>query len=306
MKLEEEILDGDRLRKKLESTLPHARESIIFISAYITQSAIDWLIKCTPDKTDTHIICRLIPSDIMTGATQLSAVKTALDKGIKVSCLHSLHAKIYAIDSETIFVGSANLTNNGLKIYGNGNLEACSQVPANNLNLNFIQNIVDSSTPLDAEIIQSMQGCIDLKENSVFLDRWPEGVLKEQDGIWVRDFFWAQPDIEKDSVEQIHDFEVLGIESAASAKKITKQQLLRTRCIKWLITKLEIEPENELYFGKLTKILHDELKDDPAPYRKDVKSLVQNLLTYCQKYLPDIIEITQPNHSQRIRLLVSE
>lgn len=306
MKPEEEILDGDKLREKLESALPHAKENIVFISAYITQSAIDWLIKCAPENTNKHIICRLIPSDVMAGATQLSALKTALDRGMQVSCLHSLHAKIYAIDSQTIFVGSANLTNNGLKIYGNGNLEACSQVPANNLNLNFIQNIVDSSTPLDAEIIQNMQGCIDLKETSVFLDRWPEGVLKEQEGIWVRDFFWTQPDIEKDSVEQIHDFELLGIESAASADEITKQQILRTRCIRWLITKLEIEPESELYFGTLTKILHDELKDDPAPYRKDVKSLVQNLLTYCQKYLPDIIEVSRPNYSQRIRLLVSE
>lgn len=306
LKPEEEILDGDKLREKLESALPHAQESIVFISAYITQSAIDWFIKYAPKNTDKHIVCRLIPSDVLTGATQLSALKTALNKGILVSCLHSLHAKIYAIDSQTIFVGSANLTNNGLKIYGSGNLEACSQVPANNLNLSFIQNIVDSSTPLDTEIVQNMQGCIDLKEASVFFDRWPEGVLKEQEGIWVRDFFWARPDILVDSAEQIHDFELLGIRSAASADEISKQQVLQARCIRWLLTKLKTAPEKELYFGFLTKILHDELRDDPEPYRKDVKSLVQNLLAYCQKYLPDLIDISQPNYSQRIKLIISE
>jgi len=305
LKIDENLLDSEKLRQKLESALPQAKEQIIFISAYITQSAIDWLKKLAPKKVDTHVICRLLPSDVLNGATQLSALKTALEAGIKVSCLHALHAKIYAIDAGIIYVGSANLTNNGLKIYGTGNLEACSQVPANNLNLNFIQNIVDSATLLDEEIIQNMQGCIDLKEASVFLDCWPEGVLKEEEGIWVRDFFWTLPGANENSLEQIHDFELLGIESAKNASDISNEKVLRTRCIRWLIRKLEIEPENELYFGTLTQILHDELKDDPSPYRKNVKSLLQNLLAYAEMYLPEIIEITTPRHSQKTKLLVT-
>ena len=296
------LLDGDKLREQLETYVPQAKEEIIFISAYITQSAIDWLIKLRPQNVKSHIICRLTPSDVMSGATHLSALKTAIRSGIKVSCLHSLHAKIYAIDNKSIFVGSANLTNNGLKIYGNGNLEACSEVPANQANIDFISNIVASSTNLDEEIIQNMQGCIGLKETSVFLDSWPEGVLKEEEGIWVRDFFWTSPDIEKNSLEQIHDFELMGVDSLASVDEITESVLLKTRCIKWLIRKLEAQTENELYFGSLTKILHDELKDDPAPYRKDIKGLVQNLLVYCDRYLSGIIEISRPNHSQRIKL----
>lgn len=305
IKFDDNLLDGDKLRQKLESSLPHAKKQIVFISAYITQSAIDWFKKHVPDNIDTHVICRLLPSDVLNGATQLSALKTALRAGIKVSCLHSLHAKIYAIDSEAIYVGSANLTNNGLRIYGTGNIEACSQVPANNLNLNFINKIVESATPLDEEIIQNMQSCIDLKEVSVFLDCWPEGVLKEEEGIWVRDFFWTTPGATKNNIEFIHDCELLGIESSNKDDEVQKEQVLRTRCIRWLIRKLEIEPEHELYFGTLTKILHDELKDDPAPYRKDVKILLQNLLDYVEEYLPDIIEITTPRHSQRIKLLVT-
>jgi HKD family nuclease len=296
------LFDGKELNEKIAQLLPQAKKEVIFISAYITQSAIEWLINLQPENVKTHIICRLTPSDVMSGATHLSALKTAIRRGVKVSCLHSLHAKIYAIDNKSIFVGSANLTNNGLKIYGNGNLEACSEVPANKANIDFIGNIVRSSTNLDEEIIQNMQGCIDLKETSVFLDSWPEGVLKEEEGVWVRDFFWTSPDIEKNSPEQIHDFELMGVDSLASADEITEDVLLKTRCIKWLIRKLEAQSENELYFGSLTKILHDELKDDPAPYRKDIKGLVQNLLVYCDRYLSGMIEISRPNHSQRIKL----
>jgi len=302
LKSDESILDGEKLRQKLETDLPQAKRQIIFISAYVTQNAIDWLNKLVPEGVDTHVVCRLLPSDILSGATQLSALRTALNKDIKVSCLHSLHAKIFAIDRETIYVGSANLTNNGLKIYGTGNLEACTKVPVNNLNLNFIQNILNSATQLDEEIIQNMQGCIDLKETTIFLDHWPEGVLKEDEGIWVRDFFWTRQGGNESSLEQIHDFELLGVESFDSTKDILKEQLLKSRCIRWLIEKLEIEPESELYFGTLTKILHDELKDDPAPYRKDVKSLLQNLLSYASAYLSEIIEVSTPRHSQKIKL----
>ena len=306
LKSDENILSGEKLRQRLEIALPQAKRQIIFISAYVTQSAIDWLNKLVPEDVDTQVVCRLLPSDVLSGATQLSALRTALDKGIKVFCLHSLHAKIFSIDNETIYVGSANLTNNGLKIYGTGNLEACTKVPANNLNLNFIQNILNSATPLDEEIIQNMQGCIDLKETDIFLDRWPDGILKEAEGIWVRDFFWTYPGENKNSIEQIHDFELLSIKSLDSTKYILKDQVLGARCIRWVIRKLEIEPENELYFGALTKILHDELKDDPAPYRKDIKSLLQNLLAYIETYLPDVIEITTPRHSQKIKLIVKK
>ncbi len=303
IKNEEDLIDGDKLRQKLEFALPHAKKTVAFISAYITQTAIDWFCNLLPPCIEVRVICRLLPSDVLSGSSQLSALSTALEKGIRVSCLHSLHAKIYAIDDEIIYVGSANLTNNGLKIYGVGNLEASIKINASQPNLAFIDNICVSSTELDEEILKKMQSCIDLKESKIFFDKWPEGVLKEEEGIWVRDFFWTQPGTDENSLEQIHDFELLGIESFDSTKEALKLQVLKARCVRWLIGKLEVASENELYFGTLTKILHDELKDDPSPYRKDIKSLLQNMLAYCEEYLKTEIEITKPSHSQKIKLL---
>lgn len=300
---EENILDGDKLRHKLESALPQARSRITFISAYVTQSAIDWLSEFKPKNVDAYIVCRLLPSDVLNGATQLSALIVALNKNIKVLCLHSLHAKIFAIDNEVIYVGSANLTNNGLKIYGTGNLEACIKVPGNNLNLRFIQNILDSATSLDEESIRNMQDYIDSKATAISHDQWPEGVIKENEGIWVRDFFWTQSEKNNNSHELSHDLELLGLGSIDNIQDILKENVLKTRCIKWLIKKLETEPGNELYFGSLSNILHNELKDDPVPYRKDVKSLLHNLLSYAEVYLPEIFEISTPRHSQKIRLM---
>jgi len=296
---DDQILSGDVLRKKLESLLPSSKKKVIFISACVTQSGIDWFCKYTPKEIPRHIICRLLPYDVISGSSHLSALKTALDQGVKISCLHSLHAKIYTIDNEFIYSGSANLTSNGLKIYGTGNLEASQRVVASQANLEFIENICTSSTELNEEILQKMQACIDLKEKETFLDEWPDGVLKENEGMWVRDFFWSQPYTTVESTETIHDLEILCVSDFNVEESLLKENLLASRCTKWLFEVLRNSDNHELFFGNLSKILHNDIKDDPAPYRKNIKLLLQNLLAYCEKYLKSEIEITRPNHSQK-------
>lgn len=303
--VEEGLLDGEKLRKRMELLLPQAKKEVVVISAYVTQSAVEWLASHIPDRVSVELVCRLLPSDIINGSTHISALQTALDNGMHVLCLHSLHAKIYAIDSETIYVGSANLTNNGLKIYGTGNLEVSSRALASKENIDFLKKIVASATPIDKEALQRMESCINIQKNNLFFDQWPEGILKEREGIWVRDFFWSLPGASENSIEKIHDLELLGFNSNMDIKNIQEKHLLQTRCVKWLVKKLDSAPNKELYFGAITKLLHDDLKDDPSPYRKDVKSLVQNLIAYAQSYLSETIEVTTPRHSQRVRLILN-
>jgi hypothetical protein len=119
----------------------------------------------------------------------------------------------------------------------------------------------------------------------------------------VQDFFWFNPILEKpQGNEKFHDLDLIGIDTLDTNDEDISKYIYASRCVLWLISKLENQSEKELYFGHLTKLIHDDLKDDPSPYRKDVKSLVQNLLAYCQLFLKDNIEISQPNYSQRIKL----
>ena len=300
-----EFLTSDALRIELEKDLSKATTSIKFISAYITQSAVDWLVTNLPRKLPVQIVCRLLPSDVRAGSSQLSAIKTALDNEYQVYCHHALHAKIYCLDDLQIYSGSANFTSNGLKIYGDGNLEASVKIPATAQNLEFISNIIASSTPLDLAALQRMQSCIDLKEPQLLFDQWPEGVLVEHEGIWVRDFFWSNPTDKKLSADSIHDLELLQLDSWDYEFSQIKMRLLNTRCIKWMITTLKHSDFQEFFFGSLTQQLHNQLQDDPTPYRKDIKILLQNTLAYCEKYLKEEIEITTPRHSQKIKLLMT-
>ena len=302
MKSDQDLIDGDGLRKQLEALLPESHKSIKMISAYITQSGVEWLKKYAPADKEVTIVCRLLPNDVITGSTQISALRTAIEAGFRLFCLHSLHAKIYSIDDDIIFSGSANLTNNGLKIYGEGNTEANVKIPPSKANLQFINMILENSTLLDIEALTRMQSCIDLKETEIYIDRWPEGVLKEAEGIWVRDFFWGAPVANESSIHQVHDLELMGAASFSEGTEVLRPQVLKARCVRWLIQHLTKAEGKELYFGALTQALHNDLKDDPTPYRKDVKTLLQNLFIYCEVYLPDVFEISRPNYSQKIKL----
>lgn len=299
---ESEIIDGDKLRLELEIKFKASKKSIINISAYVTQTAVDWLSTCIPDDIEVVLVCRLSPKDVLQGATQLSALQSALQKGYKVHCLHSLHAKIYSVDDETLYVGSANLTNNGFKIYGEGNLEACAKVPPSDNNLEFIKSIISSSIILDSETLKRMQACLEGNEEEMLFNEWPEGIIDETTDIWVRDFFWSSPNHSIISADVIHDLGLLGLEEVQS---LNKEQVLNCRCIKWLISKLEEAPDNELFYGFLTKQLHDDLMDSPEPYRRDVKNLLSNLINYAEEYLGGIIEVSRPSHSQKIKLLMA-
>lgn len=300
------LINGEQLKHILEKEVKRCERKLLFISAYVTQTAVDWLKRHVPEGIEVHLVCRLTPSDVTEGSTNISALFNALDAGWKVSCLHSLHAKLYSIDAERIYVGSANFTSNGLRIYGTGNMEACSRVPASRENLRFISNIETSANKLNYEILERMEIYIKDKEVGIRFDQWPQDILPNKDGIWVCDFFWSNPQSTTfQENEQQHDLEIVGVESLDPLNKEVPQKVLMSRCVQWFISKLRNQPRAELYFGGITGLLHDELKDDPAPYRKEVKTLVQNLLAYCNIFIPEVVEVSRPNYSQRAKLLVT-
>lgn len=305
------LIESEQLKCAIEQAVKKCRKKLVFISAYITYAAIEWLDKYVPEHAEVHLVCRLTPSDAEAGSTDISALIRALESGWKVSCLHSLHAKLYSIDDEQIYVGSANLTSNGLKIYGEGNIEVSTCIPASQEDLFLISRIEESASSLNEAVLQKMETYINDegrdKKHVTHPDMWPQDILPDKEGIWVRDFFWCNPKTNlSESDEERHDLELIGVKSLKPVSKEISKKVLMSRCVQWLISKLRNQREKELYFGRITNILHNELKDDPAPYRKEVKTLVQNLLAYCEAFIPEKLEISRPNYSQRVRLLVAK
>ncbi len=126
-------------------------------------------------------------------------------------------------------------------------------------------------------------------------------------GLWVRDLLWSEgpsgnPPKDEDLV---HDVNLVGVPYDSLTSPEGEKRFCELDAVAWLIQQLR-EKDGEVYFGNLTNLLHDSLLEDPKPYRKDVKTLVANLLAWCAYMLPQIIVIDVPGHSQRVRLMTED
>ena len=291
------LLDTEKLRQKILEELSFSSE-ILLISAYVTESAVIWLEKNAQHLKNVTIVGRITPYDLYNKSSSIVALKRIVNQGWDLKALSNLHAKIYLLDKRKMFVGSANFTSNGLKLYGEGNLEASVEIDPTEDNISFANNILTSAQPIDIEIINKMELYIKedvkLEVKNKGLDCWPEDIIPRDLSIWVADFPWVDLVLlNNDEASLVHDKNLFGEHN---------EKFLGSKSYRWLKMILNEQDKKEIYYGELTAKLHDDLKDDPAPYRKDVKMLLSNLLAYCNKYADQYIEIDRPNHSQRISL----
>ena len=102
----------------------------------------------------------------------------------------------------------------------------------------------------------------------------------------------------------VHDLELFGLlgYKHLNLEKDLKESFLQSKIFNWLIKRLQNEENKEIYFGRLSSIIHDCLVDDPKPYRQDVKLLQANLYSYIKYFQPTKVKYDQPNVSERIRL----
>lgn len=299
-----QLLDADAIKVILESEF-HKSRRVVVISAYVTFPAIEWLVNNFSSAVDAHLVARLSPRDFISKSSDLRALELAIKSGFKLGMLGNLHAKVYLLDDRRIFVGSANFTTNGLNLYGDGNLEVCVEAPCTIENLVFINKIISSASAIDRDTLVRMTEYLainasQLTECGTNLVVWPDSIISSSLGVWVYDFPWVNLnkreslDIDKD-----HDKQVFMLDGSGNG-------FLRSKSFHWLVDILNDSPFQEMYFGTITQKLHNALSDDPRPYRKDVKMLLNNLLSYCNVYAKEYISIDIPGrHSERVRLIKS-
>lgn len=288
----------------------NAKNETLVISAYITEPAIDLIISAGSNRSRVRLFSRVSPQDVLSGATSIDALKKACNQGFKVYKIGHLHAKIYVFDHERIYLSSANFTSNGLSLHGSGNLEVATRVESSKHNLTYIDEILSAAHELDIEDLNKMAAFIEQQkidaENppDISTSDWPEEVWKPDTTLFVSDLFWSDPKKEllasDDSSK--HDFALLNIKDFSELEANT-HALYSSKPVKWLVRELEDSKANSASYGYLSKRLHDTLADDPAPYRKTVKELLTNILSYSEIYLKDRIEINRPNYSQVVSLI---
>ncbi|MBA6349918.1 phospholipase D-like domain-containing protein [Colwellia sp. BRX8-9] len=300
------LMTSEELVTSLEDCIPHCRDLNV-ISAFVSMPAVSWL-KSILNNATVCVVGRFSPKDFIVGASNIEAVRQCILSGYTVKCLPNLHAKIYQIDKDLIFTGSANMTGKGLALVNEGNLEACTKVASSESSKEFIRKIINASIDVTLEILNKMEQMIDNYEN-VDLQNipniWPESIMPKIKELFVSDFPLVKPGAicEEYLINSALEFAVI----EANKTDFDSAQLLfkSSKVYCWLKNILiDHNERRDPSFGQISSWLHDALCDDPAPYRRNIKDIQANLYEYLTLYASNEIEVYVPGRrSQVLKLL---
>ncbi|MEZ8082741.1 hypothetical protein [Enterovibrio norvegicus] len=304
------LISNAELKSELEAILPNCRRLTI-ISAFMTQPATRWLSSLIADGGPVvQLVGRFSPLDFIKGSSDLNALRDCVNRGYTVKALTNLHAKIYQIDEDTIFNGSANFSGKGLALVDICNLEACTRIRACEQSKSFIDNIVNSAYELSPETINDMERYISEIEK---IDKpelkmtWPEEIISQSKDLFVSDFPLSVPGDFVEEYEVNPSLAFAQIENTKGDFELASKLFKRSKAYKWLINRvLENESDRGLGFGQVSSLLHEVLADDPVPYRRQVKELQANLYFYLKIYAVDEIQIYIPGRNSEVLKLVKE
>ncbi|MEL0641703.1 phospholipase D-like domain-containing protein [Pseudoalteromonas aliena] len=298
------LISNTELTLQLEELLPSCNDLTI-ISAFMTQPATRWLGQLTSNnKPKVQLVGRFTPIDFAKGASDLNALRDCINNGYQVKALVNLHAKIYQIDHDTIFNGSANLTGKGLALVNNGNLESCSRVNACEQSKAFINKIVESATDLTLNMLDKMQTYLEQFDDTNETELpavWPEDILPQTTELFVSDFPLGKPSVTLNEYLLNPSLPFAQIEYAKDEFVLASALFKQTKAYSWLKTQIiENQSGRDLGFGQISRLLHGALADDPAPYRQEIKDLQANLYSYIKLYASDEIEVYMPGRRSEV------
>lgn len=299
-------MTSHELTMTLKSVIPNCTKLNI-ISAFVTMPAILWLEDIVVNSS-VCIVGRFSPKDFLDGASSIEAIRKCIISGYSIKCLPNLHAKIYQIDDDLIFTGSANMTGKGLALVNEGNLEACARVSSSVSSKLFIQKVMEASVFLTISMLDQMEFYLDelFKSNmSQIPCGWPENIIPKTKDLFVSDFPFSKPGYNHEMYKVNPALEFAIIEANGSNFDVSQSLFKKSKAYCWLKNILVQNKENRNPgFGQISSLLHEELCDDPAPYRRDIKEIQANFYDYLILYASDEVEVYVPGRRSQVLKLI--
>jgi len=295
------ILLANEILDSVKKELQHATSSVRIITAYCKASSFMYLNKCiNDDVTDKKILIRFRMDDILKGSTDFEVIENGFNNGWNVYVRFDLHAKTYIVDNKRGIVGSANATNAGLSIGKNGNMEMATLVDIEPGDIEKIKKLYNDAIQMNPEILDKMRRQIENANTRKIQERYRWDTSIENmfnphiDVLFSHELPERYALIDGEYITFMDEIYDGNIEKLKTAFRWSNAYL-------WLLMVLK-ENGGSMYFGELTEKLHKAMVSDPKPYRKDVKSMLSNLLFLIEQLKMKEIIIDRPNYSQRIRL----
>ena len=299
------LLSTHEVKQKIIDEVSHAADNLQIISAFCKLPAIKFI-----DENISHpiknkkLMVRFLLSDILHGATDFELFDYCKANGWQMYVRFDLHAKTYIFDRKRCILGSANLTSKGLGLSLHGNYELSSFAEVDDSDLKKIDTLFDNAILMTDELYVAMKSDYEIAQNNQAPSqtfKWNTKIEQKFNPKIDLLFTYDFPNTAAPNFSDVNAFEFLEIGYIPSQEEL-KQAFRWSKAFLWLYNYVSSCPEKTSYFGGVTAALHNSLINDPKPYRKEVKDLLANTLSWIQILDIQDIVIDTPNYSQRIRL----
>jgi hypothetical protein len=308
-----QLFDGKQAYSWLVDAMLRVDQPISLCSAFLRSEALLALFPIGATVKCGRILVRWQLADLQAGASDLQAYLVAKQLGFKFFVRLDFHGKVFELPGIGALVGSANATLAGLGLRDGANAEVCTLVPASDSNHSLIDGLfrgaVEVNDTLFDELNQVLQGS---PETYKECNEWPSDLLPRLGAnistqlILISECLKAIPVNDRDQyfmVVNANDLELLRLNEALIERTKLCRAFKELKIHQWLLRQLKLSG-GIMYFGAAAEELHNALLNDPVSSRRDVKQLLQVLVTWF-KYFPECgVEIDRPGFSQRLRLVV--
>lgn len=301
------ILVSQKILNRIHDELAMSTESFLLISAYCKLPLVKYFDQCiTTTEISKTLVVRFRPEDIAAGASDLDIYPYCKDNGWKMYFRLDLHAKTYVFDRLRCIIGSANATSSGLSIGGVGNYEMATSCELADKDRKTLDLLLRGAVEMNDSIYATMKRSINSQpSHAPYITSWPKEIsdlfIPDYSILFAEDF----PTCQHPQEATIEDLVFLNLVPGAPSDDI-KFAFQNAKCYQWLLCLIKAQETQEMYFGAITANLHNALLNDPTPFRKDVKQLVSNLLSWIEYLDISDLRVDRPNYSQRVRYINRE
>lgn len=298
-----EIIYSDEIKRKLKTEFESTYDNLQIITAYCKTAALSYVDNLLGDKViSKRLMVRFRLDDLISGATDLDVFEYCAENGWELHIRLDLHAKTFIFDRKRWIVGSANLTSSGIGLAKNSNMEMAVLADVEATEMEKINCLFNKSTLMDERLHTLMATQVEKVKNGRSYFQWDDKILNllqnEIAVLFTHDF----PKSSSPYKLYSEDLVMLKLSGEDTSFTTIKAAFTECNCYRWIKSVLNQSQNKELYFGALSEKLHNTLVNDPKPYRREVKELLANLLSWITELEISEITFERPNFSQLIKL----
>lgn len=286
------------------------------ISPYIKRKALKQLLDECDDTSNLRVIVRWDPKDLVYGASDVEIYEDLKSKGIALYYHQSIHLKILVFNRNWAFHTSGNITQKGLGLSDNPNIEVGAQIRLNQRDWEEIDKVFREAVLVDDDLYEKFKHYT--QENKLKPDPLPQLILEP---LHLKPFsnfnlpatqspeklyeIYENPDVFKDDDDLlsacVHDINLYKIDLGLDKEKFIYKLgsgFQKDPFIQAVVG--YIKEKDSVRSDEMNAWITSQCSDNPTPYRWEIKEATNKLYDWLSYYFQEITWDVPEAHSQVI------